>query len=324
MNWDNKIASHPQQASYKNVQSIAAASLQQKSEGQKSAHSVLASLAAGACAGLVAKTAVAPLDRLKMNFQVSRRHRYSCKAALKLAKDTYQAFGLFALWRGNSAAVMTVIPYAAIQFCTYERIKRLLRADKDDEWTPGKRFVAGSSAAVIATTCTYPLDTAKARLATTTKYEYSTLRSVFVMGYRRHGLRSFYRGISPTILGVIPHAGTKFCTFETLKMVYQEQTRTPVPPWLRLIFGAFAGLVGQSASYPLDTIRRRMQTGRVPRGENTFASLCRVLREEGLRRGLYKGLTMNWVKVSFWACCCRCEFYRLRLCSHVHQGVNGS
>lgn len=66
----------------------------------------------------------------------------------------------------------------------------------------------------------------------------------------------------------------------------------------RLAFGACAGLIGQSASYPLDVVRRRMQTAGVT--GHTYGTILGTMREivseEGVIRGLYKGLSMNWVK----------------------------
>lgn len=66
----------------------------------------------------------------------------------------------------------------------------------------------------------------------------------------------------------------------------------------RLVFGACAGLIGQSASYPLDVVRRRMQTAGVT--GHTYGTILGTMREivteEGVIRGLYKGLSMNWVK----------------------------
>lgn len=78
-----------------------------------------------------------------------------------------------------------------------------------------------------------------------------------------------------------------------------EYSGRPQPyPFERMVFGACAGLIGQSASYPLDVVRRRMQTAGVTghqRGSilNTLRS---IIREEGAVRGLYKGLSMNWLK----------------------------
>lgn len=89
--------------------------------------------------------------------------------------------------------------------------------------------------------------------------------------------------------------------FTKLLIVYftVEKTKRSQPySYERLAFGACAGLIGQSASYPLDVVRRRMQTAGV-----TGSSYCTIVgtmraivTQEGVVRGLYKGLSMNWVK----------------------------
>ncbi|VDO61923.1 unnamed protein product [Haemonchus placei] len=152
--------------------------------------------------------------------------------------------------------------------------------------------MAGATAVFL----TYPLDTAKARLSISTKREYATLASVFIKTINKGGVLTLYSGLWPTLLGVTPYAGSSFFTYETLKLKYKERTGyDATSPW-RMLFGAFAGLVGQSSSYPLDIIRRRMQTGHIKPNSGVLRSLISIYKNEGLKRGLYKGLSMNWVK----------------------------
>lgn len=78
-----------------------------------------------------------------------------------------------------------------------------------------------------------------------------------------------------------------------------EKTKRSQPyPYERLAFGACAGLIGQSASYPLDVVRRRMQTAGVT--GSSYGTILGTMREivtrEGVICGLYKGLSMNWLK----------------------------
>ncbi|XP_075467266.1 mitochondrial coenzyme A transporter SLC25A42 isoform X2 [Ascaphus truei] len=272
-----------------------------QTEVHKDDKSVLNSLMSGALAGAVAKTAVAPLDRTKIIFQVSS-NRFSAKEAYRLIYRTYLNDGFLSLWRGNSATMVRVIPYAAIQFCAHEEYKKLLGSYygfQGNALTPVPRLLAGSLAGTTATMVTYPLDLVRARMAVTPKEMYCNIIHVFMRMSREEGLKTLYRGFNPTILGVIPYAGLSFFTYETLKKMHAEHSgRTQPYPFERLLFGACAGLLGQSASYPLDVVRRRMQTAGVT--GHTYGSILGTIREvvaeEGLIRGLYKGLSMNWVK----------------------------
>lgn len=123
----------------------------------------------------------------------------------------------FSLWRGNSATMARIIPYAAIQFASHEQWRRILKVDQNGD-TKVKRFLAGSLAGITSQSLTYPLDLARARMAVTDKYSgHSTLRKVFVRIWIDEGPRTLYRGYFATILGVIPYAGASFFTYETLK-----------------------------------------------------------------------------------------------------------
>uniref|UniRef100_T1JK94 Mitochondrial coenzyme A transporter SLC25A42 n=1 Tax=Strigamia maritima TaxID=126957 RepID=T1JK94_STRMM len=236
---------------------------------------VISSLVAGAAAGALAKTTIAPLDRTKINFQISKRP-FSHLAAFGFIRDTVKNNGFLSLWRGNSATMARIIPP-----------------------TPFRRTLAGSLAGVVSVSCTYPLDTARARMAVTHKELYSSLRAVFTKTWLEEGPMVLFRGYVPTVLGIIPYAGTTFYTYETLKRFHKDTTQKPSPSAVeRLSFGAVAGLLGQSASYPLDIVRRRMQTEHETKQiyKTIYSTIVKIVREEGVIRGLYKGLSMNWIK----------------------------
>ncbi|KAL3280872.1 hypothetical protein HHI36_004100 [Cryptolaemus montrouzieri] len=259
---------------------------------------VFTTLCAGAIAGALAKTSIAPLDRTKINFQIGKSP-YSTRKAFKFLRQTYKQEGFLALWRGNSATMARIVPYAAIQFTAHEQWKKILGVDATAEKkSPGKLFLSGSLAGVTSQSLTYPLDLARARMAVTKKTEYSNLRQVFVKTYREEGIRTFYRGYIPTIAGVIPYAGVSFFTYDTLKQFYKDKfhQNTTLYPFVSLLFGAIAGMLGQTSSYPLDIIRRRMQTDTEGKYPTIFATIKYMHRTEGLWRALYKGLSMNWIK----------------------------
>lgn len=71
-------------------------------------------------------------------------------------------------------------------------------------------------------------------------------------------------------------------------------------PWQRVAAGAVAGLLAQTIVYPLDVVRRRMQTHRSsePLYDSPLHALRTIAREEGVLRGLYRGLALNWLKTA--------------------------
>jgi len=86
------------------------------------------------------------------------------------------------------------------------------------------------------------------------------------------GVTALYRGLTPTLIGIIPYAGLSFYSFELLKASLLQHcawARAPasgdgevalqVPA--RLLCGGLAGALSQTISYPLDVTRRRMQLG---------------------------------------------------------------
>eukprot|EP00045_Choanoeca_perplexa_P004005 m.34883 g.34883 ORF g.34883 m.34883 type:complete len:250 (+) comp12349_c0_seq15:528-1277(+) len=177
--------------------------------------------------------------------------------------------------------------------------------------SPGPRFLAGALAGATAVAVTYPLDLVRAQLAIQTrlKLKHNGLGHALGSIWQLEGLAGLYRGLIPTLLGVVPYAGTSFYTYETIKLTLRRSSshhgsRTDpsadedLSSLERLVAGAFAGLIGQSVTYPLDVVRRRMQTDGVfaaSRRPSASATLIQVVQQYGIL-GLYRGLVLNWIK----------------------------
>ena len=132
----------------------------------KAAH--LHCLLAGGIAGVVSRTSVAPLERVKILFQVQGlsaqgappRHTSVARSITSIARTE----GVGGLWRGNGANCVRVFPSSACQFWAYAELKRRMFGGREPG--PHERLVAGGLAGAAAQTITYPLDFIRARLST--------------------------------------------------------------------------------------------------------------------------------------------------------------
>lgn len=272
---------------------------------------VLKSLLAGGVAGCVAKTVTAPLDRVKILFQGVNEHYLSHRGtwggAFRVAHDIGRTEGLRGLYRGHSATLARIFPYAAINFVMFEQIKRYLVPDNVPVF-PLARLVSGSLAGASAVFVTYPLDLVRARMAFEVKsHRYGGLGHTIRTIVHESGVGGLYRGFMPTLWGIGPYAGVSFYTYDTAKQFVttafpqhfldeRGQARTVT----NLLCGACAGALAQSAAYPFDVVRRQMQLHdmmpNVPRYRGTMHAIRHIVATEGVR-GLFVGLSINYVKV---------------------------
>mmetsp|Transcript_69620 Transcript_69620/g.115658 ORF Transcript_69620/g.115658 Transcript_69620/m.115658 type:complete len:314 (-) Transcript_69620:234-1175(-) len=261
---------------------------------------------AGGTAGIVSRTAVAPLERVKILFQVQ-----ALSAQGKPLRHTsiwhsltamYRVEGALGMWKGNGANCIRVFPSSAIQFSCYAEIKRILFGE--DELTPEKRLVAGALAGVVAQTATYPLDFIRARMTTDMAGQYSSgTWAALGQVVRAEGPLALWRGITPSIVGAAPYVGIDFAVYDTLRPLVPRKPGSDEPSvGGKLIAGAVAGSLGQTAAYPLDTVRRILQVQDVKvkhagvRYTGMIDCVVGIIRRDGIG-ALYAGLTANYLKV---------------------------
>lgn len=258
---------------------------------------------AGGTAGCLAKSVVAPLDRVKILFQTNNAH-YPYTGVFSTIRRVAQSEGTRDLWKGNSATLIRVFPYAAIQWASYEQYKKLFLEDKrSNEPHTLLHALCGSLAGATATSFTYPLDLLRARLASEVRTRrYRNVFHGFSVMYRQEGPGSLFRGMQPTLQGIVPYAGVNFGAYETFKFYSPKNESGEVAPLTKLLLGGLAGAVGQTVSYPWDVIRRRMQTMGFAPGTpqvnytGSLSTMKHIIEAEGWR-ALYKGISINFLKV---------------------------
>ncbi|XP_076320844.1 mitochondrial adenyl nucleotide antiporter SLC25A24-B-like isoform X1 [Tachypleus tridentatus] len=207
-------------------------------------------LVAGGLAGAVSRTSTAPLDRLKVFLQVRGREFTSVQACFM---HMLQEGGVRSLWRGNGINVLKIAPESALKFMAYEQAKRLIRGDSERELGVYERFLAGSMAGGISQTLIYPLEVLKTRLALGKTGQYYGLWDAAKKLYYKEGLRCFYRGYLPNLLGILPYAGIDLAIYETLKNIYISHHPREEYPGIFVLLGCgtISSSCGQVASYPL-------------------------------------------------------------------------
>lgn len=105
------------------------------------------------------------------------------------------------------------------------------------------------------------LQVLKTRLTLRKTGQYKNVADAAKKIYKNEGLRSFYRGYVPNLLGIIPYAGIDLAVYETLKKTYMEHHSGDANPSVFVITacGAVSSSCGQIASYPLALVRTRLQ-----------------------------------------------------------------
>lgn len=168
--------------------------------------------------------------------------------------------GVSSFWRGNGINVLKIAPESALKFAAYEQVKRLIRQNKTRPMSIYERFVAGACAGGISQTAIYPLEVLKTRLALGKTGQYTSIFDAALKIYANEGIKSFYRGYMPNMLGIIPYAGIDLAVYETLKNKYLRQHENEQPSfWVLLACGSASSTLGQVCSYPLALIRTRLQ-----------------------------------------------------------------
>ncbi|OBZ68064.1 hypothetical protein A0H81_11920 [Grifola frondosa] len=246
--------------------------------------------------------------------------------------------GFKGFMRGNGINCLRIIPYSAVQFTTYEQLKKWFTGYGAKQLDTPTRLASGALAGITSVCTTYPLDLVRSRLsiatssiplqqtaqatlpqappslssayhtASTASRPVATFSSAELTMWgmtlkvmrEEGGVRALYRGLVATAMGVAPYVGINFAAYEALRGVITPPGKSSIPR--KLMCGALAGSISQTLTYPFDVLRRKMQVTGMSNSlgykYNGALDALQVIVRTEGLRGLYRGLWPNLLKVA--------------------------
>jgi len=257
-------------------------------------------------AAVISKTAAAPIERIKLLVQnqdeMIKQGRLTepYKGVIDCFKRTIADEGVGPLWRGNLANCLRYFPTQALNFAFKDKIKAQFKVSKQDSYGTklGKNLASGGLAGAMSLMFVYSLDYARTRLANDNKSaktggerQFSGLIDVYKKTLASDGIGGLYRGFCISCVGIIVYRGCYFGFYDTLKpMLLGDDAGLLASFCLGYAVTVAAGL----ASYPIDTIRRRMMmtSGAAVKYNGSLDCTRQILKNEGVA-SLFKGAGAN-------------------------------
>jgi len=264
----------------------------------------------GGVAAAISKTAAAPIERIKLMVQnqdemikagrLDRPYNGVVDCFRRVVADE----GLTSLWRGNTANVIRYFPTQALNFAFKDYFKRLFNKSKDKDgyamWFLGN-LASGGAAGASSLFFVYSLDYARTRLANDAKSakkgggdrQFNGLVDVYRKTMASDGVAGLYRGFVVSCAGIIVYRGCYFGFFDTLKPLVLTGSMAD-NFFLNFCLGYAVTVAAGLASYPLDTIRRRMMmtSGEAVKYRSSIHCAQVILAQEGTK-SFFKGAGAN-------------------------------
>jgi solute carrier family 25 (adenine nucleotide translocator) protein 4/5/6/31 len=272
---------------------------------------------AGGVSGAIAKTATAPIERVKLLIQTQDANPKIISGEVERYKGMGDCFrrvsaeqGFAAFWRGNAANVMRYFPQQACNLSFKDSIKRMLpKYDARKEFWGffGVNLVSAGLGAALSLTICYPLDFARTRLASDVGGKEKTFNGILDCLKKTsaaQGPAAIYNGFGASVAGIVVYRGLQLGLFDTIMGLNPYQKDMGIKGFVSGFFAAqIAGISARPFNYPFDTVRRRIQMEsekpmeqRLYKGTIDCAKV--IIQKEGLA-GMYKGMLADIVRGGF-------------------------
>src|SRR5512143_1576872 len=189
----------------------------------------------------VSKTAVAPIERVKLLLQVQhiskqispdKQYKGMIDCFVRIPKEQ----GFASYWRGNMANVIRYFPIQALNFAFKDKYKQVFLGGVDKNTQFWRYFLgnlaSGGAAGATSLCFVYPLDFARTRLAADTgkggQREFTGLGNCLAKIFKSDGLVGLYRGFGVSVQGIIIYRAAYFGFYDTARGMLPDPKNTPI------------------------------------------------------------------------------------------------
>jgi solute carrier family 25 phosphate transporter 23/24/25/41 len=258
---------------------------------------------AGGVAGAVSRTLTAPLERLKILYQVNYKGS-NPPNIIKGLSEIVQKDGVRGLFRGNFVNVCKATPDTSIKFAVFELFKQLMRGDDETQTLQSYQlFLAGAGSGLISGFCVFPLDVLKTRFAAAPTGTYSSIVDAVRKITKAEGrIKPFFNGFQATLLAALPNSGINLMTYEFFKAsanTYFGKQNKEVPMSLFMVIGAMSAVIASSLMYPFQLVTSRIIMQGMSQERLGMIGIIKQVRQHEGAWGFYKGFKPAMSKILF-------------------------
>lgn len=221
----------------------------------------------GGLSGVIAKTATAPIERVKLLIQTQHSNAKITRpytGIIDCFHRTISEEGFRALWRGNLANVIRYFPTQALNFAFKDVYKGLLLGNPKDASSSKVVFsnlMAGGLAGSTSTFFVYPLDMARTRLGvdigrSASERQFRGPWDCIKKIYKVDGLRGLYKGVGMSFIGIFMYRGLYFGSYDSGKGLIFDYNKASFLE--KFAFAQVCVIFSETISYPTDTIKRKL------------------------------------------------------------------
>lgn len=262
----------------------------------------------GGVSAAVSKTIAAPIELVKLRIQNADEMIKSGKldrpynGIVDCTKRIVAEENFASLWKGNFTNVLRYFPTQALNFAFKDKFKAMFGYDKRRDgygkWFMGN-LASGGMAGATSLLFVYSLDYARTRLSNDNKSakrggakQFNGIVDVYRQTLASDGVAGLYRGFVISCVGIVIYRGLYFGMFDSFKPMMPANLRDNFLP--NFLLGWAVTIGAGLASYPIDTVRRRMMmtSGEAVKYNGSLDCANVIMKTEGVR-SFFKGAGAN-------------------------------